>query len=51
MVFGEAVFMGIWVVALLLVTNNWLAVCVTAAVATAFPILKFWHKLIDPFAD
>ena len=51
MTFGEAMFMVVWVVAILLVTNYWMAVCVIAAVAVAFPILKFWNKLIDPLAE
>ena len=50
-IFNDGMFMAVWVVTVLLLPNNWLSVSVASVVAIIFPILKFWKRLLDPYAD
>ena len=50
MVFDCAVFMAVWVVALLNISNSWMSVGATLTVGLLRAPLKYWQTLIDPYA-
>ena len=48
-VFDCAMFMSVWVVALVNIDNNWISVLSTVTVGMLRAPLKYWQSLIDPY--